>query len=56
MEYIREARIYYKRLCNHHIPQRALDHLPPVRNLKDWQTEHPELFRKKVYDQSDLDS
>ncbi|SFD94424.1 Integrase core domain-containing protein [Thiohalospira halophila DSM 15071] len=47
---------HYNRLYNHHIPQRALGHRTPVRKLKDWQAEHPELFRKKVYDQSGLDT
>ena len=47
---------HYNRLYNHHIPQRALGHLTPVRKLKDWQAEHPELFRKQVYDQSGLDT
>lgn len=47
---------HYNRLYNHHIPQRALGHLTPVRKLKDWQTGAPELFRKQVYDQSGLDT
>lgn len=47
---------HYNRLYNHHIPQRALGHLTPVQNLKDWYAQHPELFRKQVYDQSGLDT
>ncbi|BAU58094.1 mobile element protein [Halorhodospira halochloris] len=44
-----------RRLYNHHIPQRALGHITPVQKLKRWYEEHPELFRKLVYDQSGLD-
>ncbi|MBK5936138.1 hypothetical protein CCR81_04850 [Halorhodospira halophila] len=46
---------HYQRLYNHHIPQRALGHLTPVRKLKQWYEERPDLFRKQVYDQSGLD-
>jgi hypothetical protein len=44
----------YVALYNHHIPQRALGHLTPVQALRNWQTSHPHLFRKKVYQQRDL--
>lgn len=40
-----------KRYCwlyNHHIPQKALDHQPPISAMKDWQTKRPELFQKRV--------
>lgn len=47
---------HYNRLYNHHIPQRALGHITPVRMLKQWYTERPDLFRKQVYDQSGLDT
>ncbi|HYE36736.1 MAG TPA: hypothetical protein VEB01_15150, partial [Methylocaldum sp.] len=46
----------YVALYNQHIPQRALGHLTPVQALKNWQTSHPHLFRKKVYKQAGLDS
>jgi len=46
---------HYQRLYNHHIPQRALGHATPVRKLKQWYEERPDLFRKQVYDQSGLD-
>jgi transposase InsO family protein len=39
----------YANLYNHHIPQKALGHRPPVKALKEWQTSRPHLFRKKVY-------
>jgi len=43
---------HYNRLYNHHIPQRALGHQTPIQTLKAWQSQHPNLFRKWVYDQS----
>ena len=47
---------HYQRLYNHHIPQRTLGHATPVRKLKHWYEERPDLFRKQVYDQSGLDN
>ena len=41
---------------NHHIPQKALGFISPVDALKNWQKERPELFTKKVYKQTALDS
>jgi hypothetical protein len=46
----------YVRLYNHQIPQRALGHLSPVQALKDWQEMRPELFKKKVYNHTGLDT
>ncbi len=46
---------HYQRLYNHHIPQRALSHKTPIQTLKAWEAERPELFNKKVYDQTGLD-
>ena len=46
----------YVRLYNHQIPQRALGHLSPVQALQDWQERCPELFKKKVYNLTGLDS
>ncbi len=46
----------YARLYNHHIPQRALGHITPVAALKEWQKFHPDLFRKRVYNHTGLDS
>ncbi|BBA32627.1 transposase of ISPca3, IS481 family [Methylocaldum marinum] len=39
----------YVALSNRHIPQRALGHLTPIQALKNWQTSHPHLLRKRVY-------
>jgi transposase InsO family protein len=45
----------YVKVYNHHIPQRNLGHISPVQALKNWQTKHPELFKKKVYNHTGLD-
>jgi hypothetical protein len=37
-------------------PQRNLGHISPVQALKNWQTKHPELFKKKVYNHTGLDT
>ena len=44
----------YLRTYNHQIPQRALNHLSPVQTLKHWQSQRPELFLKRVYNQPAL--
>jgi len=46
----------YLKLYNHHIPQRALDAKTPISALKEWQQKRPELFVKRVYDQTGLDT
>lgn len=46
----------YLKLCNHHIPQHALDAKTPILALKEWQKKRPELFVKRVYDQTGLDN
>ena len=46
----------YLKTYNHHIPQRALHHHSPIQALKDWQRKKPELFVKRVYEQSGLDN
>jgi transposase InsO family protein len=46
----------YLKLYNHHIPQRAIGSTTPVQALKDWQKRKPELFVKRVYDQTGLDN
>ena len=46
----------YTSTYNHRIPQRALNHLSPVQALQKWQSERPELFVKRVYNQTGLDS
>ena len=46
----------YLKLYNHHIPQRAIGSKTPVQALKEWQRQKPDLFTKRVYDQTGLDS
>jgi len=46
----------YLKLYNHHIPQRAIGAKTPIQALKEWQQKKPELFVKRVYDQTGLDS
>jgi transposase InsO family protein len=45
----------YLKLYNHHIPQRAIGTQTPIQALKEWQRRKPELFVKRVYDQTGLD-
>ena len=46
----------YADLYNHHIPQKALGHIPPIQALKNWQASHPHLFHKQVYYLAGLDT
>jgi transposase InsO family protein len=46
----------YVKTYNHQIPQRALNHVSPVKALKDWHKKKPELFKKQVYNQPGLDT
>ena len=46
----------YVKTYNQQIPQRALNHLSPVQALKEWQKKKPELFKKRIYNQTGLDS
>ena len=45
----------YLSTYNHSIPQRALHHRTPIQALKAWQDKKPELFVKRVYEQTGLD-
>ena len=40
---------------NHHIPQRALNHISPIEALQAWRKKSPELFVKRVCKQTELD-
>jgi len=44
------------KLFNHHILQRVIGSKMPVLALKEWQQKRPELFVKRFYDQTGLDS
>jgi hypothetical protein len=45
----------YLKLYNHHIPQRAIDSKTPIQALKERQRQKPDLFVKRVYEQTGLD-
>ena len=46
---------HYIRVYNHAIPQKSIGHVPPVQALKQWRKDHPEIFKKRVYNQTGLD-
>lgn len=46
----------YLNTYNHHIPQRALNHLSPIDTLQAWSKKSPELFVKRVYKRAELDN
>jgi transposase InsO family protein len=46
----------YVQTYNHRIPQRALDHQSPIQALQKWRSDKPELFKKRVINQSGLDT
>ena len=46
----------YQWAYNHQIPQRALGHVSPIQALKEWQKKRPDLFVKRVYNVTGLDS
>ncbi len=47
--------IHYVVAYNHHIPQRVLNHQAPISALKQWQSQRPELFVKRVYNHAGRD-
>jgi len=46
----------YAWLYNHHLPQKALGHLPPIEAMKKWYTEKPDLFSAKPRNRPGPDS
>ena len=46
----------YQNTYNHHIPQRALNHLSPIEAPQHWRDKSPELFVKRVYKRAELDT
>ena len=46
----------YLKIYNHNIPQRALKHKTPIQALKEWHAKKPDLFVKRVYNQTSLDT
>lgn len=53
---LEETLIRYVRLYNHQIQQKAIGHMSLVQALKEWQEKRPELFKKKVYYLTALDT
>ena len=47
---------HYLSTYNHLIPQRALKHHSPIQALQQWRTERPDLFVKRVYNLTGLDT
>ena len=46
----------YVKVYNQHIPQKALGHIPPIQAMKDWHEKRPDLFKKRVYNLTGLDT
>jgi len=46
----------YLVLYNQHIPQKNINYLTPIQAMKNWEKTHPHLFKKKVYNQTGLDT
>ena len=46
----------YLKTYNHHVVQRNLNHLTPIKAMKKWYREKPEIFNKRVYEQAVLDA
>ena len=46
----------YVWLYNHHLPQKALGHAPPIEALKNWYAEKPDLFISKPRNRPGPDS
>jgi transposase InsO family protein len=46
----------YVNTYNHRIPQRALDHQAPVQALQKWQSDRPDLFKRRINNQPGLDT
>ena len=44
----------YLKLYNHHIPQRTIGAKTPIQAFKEWQQKKPDLFVKRVSDQTGL--
>lgn len=47
---------HYLDIYNYRIPQRALHHKTPIQTLKEWYKKQPDLFVKRVYDHTGLDT
>ena len=54
-EQLHETLTRYVSVYNHHIPQRALSHVSPIKKLKEYYQERPDLFHKRPYNHPGLD-
>ena len=45
----------YVQVCNQHIPQKALGHIPSLQAMKNWYQKQPSLFNKRVCNPAGLD-
>lgn len=54
-EDLEQTLLRYVHLYNSQLPQSALKGRTPIRALKDWQRQRPELFRKRVYNHTGCD-
>lgn len=48
-----DTRERYVLLYNQHLPQLALQHRTPIQTMKEWQKQHPGLFKKRVSNRPD---
>ena len=46
----------YEKLYNEHLPQKALGHKTPLQAIRAWREEKPELFIRKLKNQTGLDN
>jgi len=46
----------YVQVHNQHIPQKALGLIPPLQAMRNWYQKQPNLFKKRVYNLTGLDS
>ncbi len=53
---LQETLYQYQKIYNYHVPQKNIGHITPIQALKDWHKKQPELFKKKIYDLSGLDT
>ena len=53
---LRQTLERYVELYNQHLPQSALKSKTPMQAMKDWHRSNPELFYRRPYDRTGLDT
>ena len=53
---LRDTLLHYVKIYNQQIPQKALGHIAPIQALKNWYQKAPDLFKKRVYNLTGLDT